>query len=250
MRLREETEYKPKPMVFVGNKPILWHIMKIYMSHGFNDFIICLGYKGEQIKNYFLNYEWFNNDITLDIGAPTKKVKILKKNNNEQFKVTLVNTGDYNMTGSRIKQVEPYIKGDDFFVTYGDSLGNVDITELYRFHKSHDKLATVTGVIPKSRFGIMEVDESRVINFIEKPKLQTDYINGGFFVFKKGFFNYLSDDETLVLEKEPLQKLLKNKELMVYSHNDFWHCMDNIRDRDNLNDIWKSNKVPWKTWEE
>lgn len=248
MRLREETEYKPKPMILIGNKPILWHIMKVYINFGFNDFIICLGYKGHQIKSYFLNYEYLTNDISIEIGTPHKEAKCLD-GGKEKFKVTLVDTGYGNMTGSRVKQIEKYITGDNFLLTYGDTIANVNIDKLVEFHQSHNKIGTITGVIPRSRYGILEIDESRVVEFTEKPRFHMESVNGGFFVFKKEIFNYLNDDSLLVFEKEPLSKLARESELMIHKHEGFWYGMDTIRDLNYLNDLWTNNKAPWKSWQ-
>jgi glucose-1-phosphate cytidylyltransferase len=246
MRLREETEYKPKPMVQIGPYPILWHIMKIYMHHGFNDFIVCLGYKGEMIKEYFLNYEALNNDLTLEFGA-NAKVTIHKKSNHENFNITLVDTGSNTMTGGRIKKIEKYVDTDDFMLTYGDGVSNVDIKKLYDFHLDSGKIATVTGVHPESRFGELVIKDGLVADFHEKPQITEGYINGGFFVMKKKIFDYIGDEDCF-FEREPMKKLTKERQLKVFNHDGFWHCMDTMRDVNNLNELWNNDKAPWKVW--
>jgi len=246
MRLREETEYKPKPMVQIGPYPILWHIMKTYMHYGFEDFVICLGYKGEMIKEYFLNYEPINNDFTLEYGK-TSRINIHQTGNHEPFKVTLVDTGSDTLTGGRMKQIEKYIDGENFMMTYGDGVANINISDLYKFHMSHGKLATVTGVHPESRFGELMVNEGLVTDFSEKPQITEGLINGGFFVLNKKVFSYI-DSKDCFFEQEPMKKLTKEKQLMVYKHDDFWRCMDTMRDVKQLNDLWDTGRAPWKIW--
>ncbi len=246
MRLREETEYKPKPMVQIGPYPILWHIMKIYMSHGFNDFIICLGYKGDMIKEYFLNYEALNNDLTLQFGS-SAKVTIHKKSDREKFNVTLVDTGQNTMTGGRIKKIEKYVDTDDFMLTYGDGVSDIDIKKLYDFHLRSGKIATLTGIHAESRFGELIIKDGLVSDFHEKPQVTDAYINGGFFALKKESFDYIGDKDCF-FEREPIKKLTKERELNVFSHDGFWHCMDTMRDVNHLNELWNSNKAPWKVW--
>lgn len=246
MRLKEETEYKPKPLVLIGPHPILWHIMKTYMHYGFNDFVICLGYKGEMIKEYFLNYEAFNNDITLEYGKKCK-IKPIHNGQRETFKVTLVDTGSETMTGGRIKKIEKYIDSDDFFMTYGDGVSNVNIKDLYAFHLSHGKVATVTGVRPQSHFGELVVAGDKVTAFAEKPQSKDGLISGGFFVFKKKIFRYFPDKDCF-FEQEPMKNLLKNEQLKVNKHYGFWHCMDTYKEVKHLNDLWDSGKAPWKVW--
>jgi glucose-1-phosphate cytidylyltransferase len=244
-RLREETEYRPKPMVEIGEKPILWHIMKNLSSNGFHDFILCLGYKGEQIKDFFLNYDVRLNDSMITIGK-NNTVKQINKLDQENWKVILANTGLHTMTGGRIFKVRDYVQGETFLCTYGDGLANINITKLLEFHKSHGKIATVTAVQPTSRFGTLEIDTSKQVkNFSEKPKSE-QWINGGFFVFEPRIFEYLDSESTL--EKEPLENLAKNNELMAFQHTGFWQPMDTYRETQELNDMWNENIAPWKTW--
>jgi len=246
-RLREETEFRPKPMVEIGVKPILWHIMKIYAYYGFKDFILCLGYKGEMIREYFYNYQILNNDFTIELSN-NSHIKIHSGDQEEGWRVTLADTGETAMTGSRIKRIEKYITGDEFMVTYGDGVANIDIRKLLKFHKSHRKIGTVTGVHPSSRFGELIVDKNRVIEFSEKPQTKDSLINGGFFVFNRKIFSYLNAADNCVLEKEPLENLSSDRELMVYIHDGFWQCMDTYRDLELLNNLWRSNRAPWKIW--
>jgi glucose-1-phosphate cytidylyltransferase len=244
-RLREETEFRPKPMLTIGGHPILWHIMKLYSSFGFYRFIICLGYKGEMIKNYFLNYRLENIDFTIN----TKTGKTLEHQDNpEEWEVTLVDTGEKCYTGGRVARIEKYIDTDRFLLTYGDGLADVNIQKLLEFHINHKKIGTLTGINPPSRFGNLKLDESKVVDFVEKQKLNNGWINGGFFVLEKDFFKYLSTDPTCVLEKTPLQKLSSDKELMLYKHNGFWQCMDTIGEYKLLETLWNTT-APWKTWD-
>jgi len=247
MRLREETEYKPKPMVAVGPHPILWHIMKTYMHHGFNDFIVCIGYKGEMIKDYFLNYEAYNNDFTLEVGKECE-IRTHRASDNNNFSVTLVDTGQNSMTGSRVKQIEKYIDTDHFMLTYGDGVADVDVKKLYDFHLKHGSTGTVTGVHPESKFGELIIEKDRVTNFSEKPQLKTGYISGGFFVFKKEMFRYLDRGDNCIFEGKPLNKLASDGRLMIYKHEGFWQCMDTMRDVIFLNKLWEEGKAPWKVW--
>lgn len=246
-RLKEETEFKPKPMVEIGGKPILWHIMKIYASHGFKDFVLCLGYKGEIIKHYFLNYEMINSDITVELGSGN--VKIHNSHQEQGWQITLADTGENAMTGARVKRIEKYIDGDLFMLTYGDGVADIDIKKLLEFHKSHGKIGTVTGVHPSSRFGELVVKSDIVKEFSEKPQINEGFINGGFFVFNKKFFGYLKDEDDCTLEREPLEKLASDSELMIYKHKGFWQCMDTYRDMTSLNKIWRTQS-PWKVWKE
>ena len=246
-RLREETEYRPKPLVNVGNRPVLWHIMKIYAHHGFRDFVLCLGYRGNMIKEYFLNYEAMNNDFTVCLGHKNH-VRYHGTHTEQDFYVTLADTGVETMTGARIKRVERYVNGDAFMVAYGDTLSDLDIRELVRFHRSHGRLATVTTVRPVSRFGVLEFDaEGRVVDFAEKPQLD-GWVSAGFFVFNRGVFDYLSADSDCVLEREPLERLAKEGELMVYQHDGFFYAMDTYREYLYLNQLWNSGAAPWKRW--
>ena len=248
-RLREETEYRPKPMVRVGGKPILWHIMKIYAHYGFKDFIICLGYKGNMIKEYFLNYEAMNNDFTIPLGN-YNKIQIHSNHKERDWHVTLVDTGEDVQTGARVKRIEKYIDGDLFMLTYGDGVADINIKELIEYHKSHGKIGTMTGVHPSSRFGELVVRDNKIEVFSEKPQITEGLISGGFFVFDKTFLEYLNEDDNCYLEKEPLENLVKDGELMVYPHNGFWQCVDTYRELELLNDLWKSHNSPWKVWRE
>ena len=236
-RLKEETEYRPKPMVEIGNKPILWHIMNIFASHGFKEFVLCLGYKGEIIKEYFQSFEMRNNDFTIKLSHP-QDIK-LHSNINNDWTVTLADTGAKTLKGGRLKKIEKYIDDDLFLTTYGDSLGNVDISSLIEFHKSHGKIATITGVNPTSRFG------DKVIKFSEKPKNVKSLVNGGYMVFNKEFFDYLTDEEDCDLEYGPLEQIASDGQLMIYKHDGFWACMDTIRDMEYLNELWNSNNAGW-----
>ncbi len=244
-RLREETEYKPKPMVEIGDKPILWHIMNTYSSHGFNEFVLCLGYKGDVIKDYFYHYKMRNNDYSINLG--TGDITIQNSNEENNWDVILANTGLYSMTGARIKRIEKYIGDDDtFMVTYGDGVTDMDISKLLEYHKKHGKIGTVTGVHPPSRYGELRLEGDRVVSFEEKPETGVAPISGGYFVFNKEIFDYLDSDESCILEKDPLANLAKDGQLKVYHHKGFWQCMDTYRDYTFLNDLWKSNNAPWK----
>jgi len=246
-RIREETTTKPKPMVEVGGKPLLWHIMNIYAHHGQKDFIICLGYLGHIIRDYFLNYDMMNKDVTVNVGQ-TQDIHYHRDTAEKDFQVTLADTGANTMTGGRIAKIKRYI-GDDsmFMVTYGDGLSDVDISKLIAFHKSHGKIGTVTAVQPESRFGILELNEnSRVEAFIEKPKLD-GWINAGFFIFNREFFDYLGGDDC-ILEREPLEKLASENQLMCYQHPGFFYCMDTFREYQQLNQMWNRGEAPWKVW--
>lgn len=247
-RLREQTEFMPKPMVPVGTKPILWHIMKIYAHYGFKRFIICLGYKGDTIKDYFLNYRFRNSDFTIDLGRHNNIV-FNKAHDTDDWQVTLADTGLRSMTGSRIKQIEKYIDTDSFLLTYGDGVANIAIDKLVAFHHLHGKMATVTGVRPPSRFGELRVEENRVVEFGEKPQIDGEMINGGFFVLNCEVFDYLREDDDCTFEREPLERLAADGQLMVYHHTGFWQCMDTLRDMDLLNKYWESGDTPWKVWE-
>ena len=247
-RLREETEFKPKPMVMIGSKPMLWHIMKIYAHYGFKKFILCLGYKGDTIKEYFNHYELMNNDITIELGS-SNCCHIHNSHDENDWEITLANTGETSQKGARLKRIEKYVDSDTFMVTYGDGVADIDIDRLLEFHKSHGKVATVTGVRPHFlRFGELDVRNNQVINFAEKPKYKGNYINGGFFVFNRKIFDYLEDKEDSDLEVGPLGELSDQGELMVYTHDQFWTCMDTIRDVEFLNDLWNSNNADWKIW--
>ena len=241
-RFSEETNLKPKPMVEIGGKPILWHIMKIYSQYGFNDFVVCLGYKGYLIKEYFSNYFLHNSDVTIDIQNNKLDIHSV---NSEPWKVTLVDTGENTMTGGRIKRIQKYID-DTFCLTYGDGVGNININELVRFHKKHGLHATLTGVQLPGRFGALGIEGNEVTSFKEKPKGNSSLVNGGFFVFEPKVFDYIKNDQT-ILEKESLENLSNDGQLAVFRHTGFWQPMDTIRDKDSLEELWKTNP-PWKVW--
>ncbi len=243
-RLREETESRPKPMVEVGGKPILWHIMKSFAHHGLNDFILCLGYKAEVIKNYFLNYEEHNNDFTIELG--TGMIEIHTPHEEDGWRVTLADTGLNTMTGARVKRVERYVDGDQFMLTYGDGVTDLDIKELLKFHQGSGKIGTVTGVAPPSHYGELGIAGDQVVSFREKPQMQGSFINGGYFVLNRDFFKYLSEDESCVLERGPLESLAQGGQLAVYTHTGFWQCMDTYRDYLFLNELWDQGRAPWK----
>lgn len=244
-RISEETSSKPKPMVTIGGMPILWHVMKIYSSHGINDFVVCCGYKGYVIKEYFANYFLHMSDVTFDMQDNQMQVHDKRA---EKWKVTLVDTGNNTMTGGRLKRVQSYVKNEEnFCFTYGDGVGNINITESIKFHKNHGKHATMTSTFAPGRFGALDMENGLIKNFHEKPKGDGAMINGGFFVLNQNVFDYIDKDETL-WEEEPLMNLAKDKELMAYEHKEFWQPMDTIRDKSILEDLWQSNKAPWKTW--
>lgn len=245
-RISEESHLRPKPMVEIGGKPILWHIMKLYSYYGFNDFIICLGYKGYYIKEYFAHYFLHESDVTFDFRNNNQQ--IVHHHSAEPWRVTLVNTGLHTMTGGRIKRVQHYIGNETFLVTYGDGVSNVDIRELVAYHRSHGRYATVTSVQPAGRFGALSLSkENEVLGFQEKPKGDGHWINAGFFVFQPEVFDYLEGDHT-VLEQGPLQHLANDRQLVAYKHEGFWHPMDTIRDKRNLEELWDSGRAPWKVW--
>jgi len=244
-RLSEETSSRPKPMVEIGGKPILWHIMKSYSAHGIHDFVICCGYKGYIIKEYFANYFLHMSDVTFNMRDNTMEVHDKRA---EPWSVTLVDTGENTMTGGRLKRVKEYVENEEAFCfTYGDGVGDVNIKELISFHRSHDKLATVTSTFPPGRFGAIETDGSRVRSFIEKPRGEDGLINAGFFVLNREVFNYIADDAT-TWEHQPLRNLASDGQLMTYVHRGFWRPMDTLRDSVMLNDLWKSGEAPWKIW--
>ena len=244
-RISEETVIKPKQMIEIGGKSILWHIMKIYSFHGINDFIICCGYKGYVIKEYFANYFLYQSDITFDMSKNTMKIH---QERVEPWKVTLIDTGEQTMTGGRIKRIKDYLDdGEDFCLTYGDGLANIDITKLIIFHKSHNKLATLSAIYPPGRFGALDITENQVTSFTEKPRGDGALINGGFFVLNLKALDYIKDDNT-IWEKEPLKKLATDGELMSFKHEDFWQPMDTLRDKHLLEELWESEKAPWKLW--
>ena len=247
-RLREETEFKPKPMVKIGSHPIIWHIMHIYAHQGFKDFVLALGYKGEMIKDYFCHYELMNNDVMLTLGKPDC-FKLHNPSHCLDWRITLADTGDTALKGARLKTLEKYLEGDTFMLTYGDGLADVDLNRLLEFHKSHGKIATVTGVNLASRFGELKIEGAQVLNFREKPDENVcSFINGGYFVFNRELLDRLSDDPQCDLEYGPLEDLARDGELMVYKHTGFWACMDTIRDRDYLNNLWHEGCAAWKIW--
>jgi glucose-1-phosphate cytidylyltransferase len=246
-RLREETEFRPKPLIEIGGRPILWHIMKLYAHYGFHEFVLCLGYRGNMIKEYFLNYEAMNNDFTLCLGK-TSQIRYNDHHHEQNFLVTLAETGQDSMTGGRLKRVEKYVPKETFMLTYGDGLANVDIQALLAFHRSHGKLATVTTFRPVSRFGILDIAEANeVLAFIEKPRADAR-ASAGFFVFEPQVFDYL-DGDGCILEKEPLARLAAEGQLMAYNHDNFFFAMDTYREYKVLNDLWDSNEAPWKVWQ-
>ena len=246
-RLREETEFRPKPMVEIGGRPILWHIMKIYAHYGFREFVLCLGYRGNVIKEYFLNYEAMNNDFTIALGSGCS-IQPHGEHNEQDFRVTLVDTGADTMTGGRIKRIEPHIDGDLFLVTYGDGLANIDLRKLLDFHRSCGKLATVTTVRPMSRFGIVDIDENGTVkSFAEKPQVD-GWINAGYFVFQRRCFDYLTGGDACILEQEPLARLAADGQLAAYRHEGFFFAMDTYREYEALNKMWNCGRAPWKIW--
>ncbi|WP_046227681.1 glucose-1-phosphate cytidylyltransferase [Paenibacillus dauci] len=247
-RISEESHLKPKPMIEIGNKPILWHIMKIYSYYGFNEFIICLGYKGYFIKEYFANYyRHMSEATTYDFTSPIPVET--HKNSVEPWKVTLVETGLHTLTGSRIKRVQPYIGNEPFMLTYGDGLSNINIKELVDAHRKSEKLATISAVQPDGRFGSLELLGQTVTGFKEKVKGDGSWINGGFMVFEPQIFDYINSYDTTVLEQEPLQNLALDGQLNAYQHHGFWQPMDTIREKIILDEMWSEQKAPWKTWD-
>jgi glucose-1-phosphate cytidylyltransferase len=245
-RLREETEFRPKPMVEVGGRPILWHIMKTYAHHGFREFVLCLGYRGNSIKEYFLNYEAMNNDFSISLGEKSQ-IHFHGSHAEQEFSVTLADTGVDCMTGGRIHKIQRYLDGDAFLMTYGDGLTDVDIGDVVKYHHSHGRIATVTTVSPSSRFGLIDLaKDSRVKSFNEKPK--TDgWINAGYFVLNARVFDYLGGDDC-VFEREPLGRLARDGQLMAYRHDGFFYAMDTFREYEHLNELWRSGAAPWRTW--
>jgi glucose-1-phosphate cytidylyltransferase len=246
-RLREETEFRPKPMVNIGTRPILWHIMKYYSQFGHKDFVLALGYRGEMIKNYFCHYELMNNDVTIELGQPDK-MNIHYTHDEAGWKVTLANTGEKSLKGSRLKKVEGYITGDAFMMTYGDGIADVDINALLHFHRDHGKIATVTGVSAASRFGELQIKGDSVVAFAEKPRSSKGLINGGFFVFDRKILDYLTTDDSCDLEVGVLEALAKEGQLMVFKHRGSWACMDTLRDMEYLNALWNNDRAFWKIW--
>lgn len=246
-RLAEETVVKPKPMIEIGGKPILWHIMKIYSSQGFNDFVICLGYKGYMIKEYFINYFLYNSDLTVELGSNTIDIHY---SNTEKFKVTLVDTGVDTNTAGRIKRIQKFVNNEPFMLTYGDGLADIDIAKLISFHKKHGRLATLTSIQLPGRFGNIETNEEGVVRkFQEKPEGDGIWINGGFFVLNPGIFDYLDGDmDSIQWEKKPLVEISKDGQLAAYHHYGFWKCMDALRDKIELEELWGTGNAKWKIW--
>lgn len=244
-RLREETEYRPKPMVEIGGRPILWRIMKLFAAQGVRDFVLCLGYKGDVIRRYFLEYEAMNADVTVELGS--KKLTVHSGVAESEWRVTLVETGERAMTGARLARVRRYVDGQAFFLTYGDGLSSVDLTRLVAHHRAQRRIATVTAVHPWSaRFGEMQLDGERVAAFREKPPETQTYINGGFFVFEPGVFDYVSTEDSCILERQPLENLAANRQLTAYRHEGFWACMDTYRDWQELNGMCERGETPWE----
>jgi len=243
-RLSEETATKPKPMVEIGGKPILWHIMKTYSHYGINDFIICCGYKGYLIKEYFNNYFLHQSDVTINLENNSKKYY---KSKAENWNITLVDTGDYTMTGGRLKRIKEFINEDEFCMTYGDGVADIDISKSIDFHRSHGKFATITAVYPPGRFGALNIVKNRVTSFEEKPKGDGGLINGGFFVLNKKVLDYIKDDNTL-WEQDPLKNLANDDQLMSFEHKGFWQPMDTLRDKIKLDELYNKNQAPWKLW--
>ena len=242
-RLSEETQLKPKPMIEIGGKPIIWHIMKLYSKYNLNDFVICLGYKGYLIKEYFANYFLHMSDVTIDIKNNKLEIHQI---NSEPWKITLIDTGEDTMTGGRVKRIKKYIDGT-FCLTYGDGLSNIDVSKLLEFHKKTNLLATITTVQPPGRYGALQLDGNNVVKFQEKPPGDSNMINGGFFVLEPGIFDYIKDDST-IFEREPLENLTKDNQLAAYRHNGFWQPMDTLRDKNTLEELWSSKNAPWKVW--
>ncbi len=243
-RIAEETSSRPKPMVEIGGKPILWHIMKMYSAHGVHDFVICCGYKGYMIKEYFANYFLHMSDVTFDMSNNSMEIHQKKA---EPWKVTLIDTGENTLTGGRLKRVRDYLDNEEFCFTYGDGVGSVDITKLIEFHKKHGKSATVTAVQPPGRFGALEMKGSTVTSFVEKPHGDGMYINGGFFVLNPSVIDLIEGDST-IWERQPLETLATNGQLEAFKHDGFWQPMDTLRDKQNLEEMWQSGKAPWKVW--
>jgi glucose-1-phosphate cytidylyltransferase len=243
-RLMEETSVRPKPLVEIGGKPVLWHIMKIYAAHGINDFIVCVGYKGYLIKEYFANYMLHNADVTFDIARGSMEVH---HNSAESWRVTVVDTGERTMTGGRLKRVHPYIGNDDFCMTYGDGVGDVDISALVRFHRAHGRYATVTAALPPGRFGALNVEGDTVVSFKEKPQGDGSWVNAGFFVLKPKVLDYIEGDDSH-WEQEAIEQIAREDQLRAHYHRGFWQPMDTLRDKTLLDELWSTGAAPWKRW--
>ena len=244
-RISEETQLKPKPMVEIGGKPILWHIMKIYSHYGINDFVVCLGYRGYVVKEYFANYFLHTSDVTFDLAANRVETH---RHSSEPWRVTLVDTGDKTQTGGRLKRVRPYLADDDFCLTYGDGVANVDIAKLVAFHRAEGTLATVTAVQPPGRWGLLETNERRVVGFREKPGGDGGWVKGGFFVLSPAVLDYIEGDET-IWEHAPLERLAAGRQLSAFVHRGFWQPMDHLRDKHYLDGLWTAGNAPWKLWQ-
>jgi glucose-1-phosphate cytidylyltransferase len=244
-RISEESHLRPKPLIEIGGKPILWHIMKILSAYGLRDFVICCGYKGYLIKEYFANYFLHTADVTFDVS---QNAMVVHRTHAEPWKVTVVDTGMNTMTGGRLLRVKTYVEDERFFFTYGDGVANVDIDQLIRFHESHRRRATVTAMRPPARFGALEFDGNYVNKFVEKPKGEGGWVSGGFFILEPGVFDYLHEDQD-VWEQEPLRKLADEGELVAFRHDGFWGAMDTVRDKNYLEELWTSGRAPWKVWE-
>ncbi len=244
-RISEESHLKPKPMIEIGGMPILWHIMKHYSSYGINEFVICAGYKQHIIKEWFANYYLHTSDITFDLSQGN--LMTIHSNQAEPWKVTVVDTGLNTMTGGRIKRIRPYIGDEAFLLTYGDGVSDVDIRETIAFHRKAGRLATMTAILPESRFGVLDIDGDRVKGFREKSRADSGWINAGFMVLEPAVFDYISGDDT-VFERDPLENLVKDGELSCYKHMGFWQCMDTLRDKERLEKLWAKGEAPWKTW--
>ena len=243
-RIGEESQFVPKPMIEIGGKPILWHIMKGYSYWGHNEFIICAGYKQHIIKDFFARYALHNSDVTFDFQSE-EKIKV-HKNYSEPWKVTVINTGYETLTAGRIKKIQPYVNNEVFFLTYGDGVCDVNVNELLKFHESHGKICTITSIQPEGRFGAITIDGNKILSFREKSKQDVPYINGGYMVMRPEIFDYIEGD--FMLEQEPMDKLIQNGEVMAYKYDGFWQCMDTIRDKRKLESLWNTGKAPWKLW--
>ncbi len=246
-RLREETEYRPKPMVPVGGRPILWHIMKLYARHGHKEFVLCLGYKGDVIKDYFRNYLWNTSDVTLKLGR-NPQIRYHSNHDEEDWTVTLLETGQETQTGGRLRRALPFVGDDTFLFTYGDGLSDSDINASIAFHREHGAVATMTAVKPSGRFGELAMDGRTITAFREKPEQESGYINGGFMVLDKRVAGYLDDSDTCVFERGPLERLTREGQLKAYCHDGFWQCMDTYREQQMLDQMWRSGNAPWKVW--
>jgi glucose-1-phosphate cytidylyltransferase len=243
-RISEESHLRPKPMIEIGEKPILWHIMKNYATYGFNEFVICCGYKGYVIKEFFADYYLHTSDVTFDL---CNNNMIVHNNTAEPWKVTLVDTGLETMTGGRIKRIQEYVENEPFMLTYGDGVSDINMKQLLEFHKRHNKIATITAIQPEGRFGMLDMEDSRINSFREKSKDDSGWINGGFMVLNSEIFKYIEGDNT-VFEREPLESIAHEGQLMAYKHHGFWQCMDTLRDKEYLEKLWVNNKAPWRNW--